>query len=136
MKLVADGEWDGKIALGKGRQFAARKRTGAGDWLALRAGIGAECGKVPRRSDSRLRPSLREAILRCRQRLVCLEQFMLQPVEFRVMKYLPPRALRNSILRSRRLPRPFAFPSVGNRCSRGPISRPHGAAEARTRDSR
>src|SRR5229473_6956888 len=45
------------------------------------------------------------------------------------MKYLPPRALGNCILRSRRLPRPYALPRVGNRRGGPLISRPHGAAE-------
>src|SRR6266404_5288990 len=44
------------------------------------------------------------------------------------MKYLPPCALGNCILRSSRLPRPCAFPRIGNRRGGALIPRPHGAA--------
>src|ERR1700686_3438695 len=45
------------------------------------------------------------------------------------MKYLPPCALGNCVLRSRRLPRPFAFPRIENRRGGALVSRPHGAAQ-------
>src|SRR6266404_8353633 len=44
------------------------------------------------------------------------------------MKYLPPCALGNCILRSSRLPRASTFPHVGNLCGGPLIPRPHGAA--------
>src|SRR4029077_18267388 len=44
------------------------------------------------------------------------------------MKYLPPCALGNCILRSCSLPRPYAFPCVGNGRGRAFISRPHRAS--------
>src|ERR1700674_5514221 len=45
------------------------------------------------------------------------------------MKYLPPCAFGNCILRSRRLPWACAFPRVGNLRGGTLISRPDGAAE-------
>src|ERR1700676_1316389 len=45
------------------------------------------------------------------------------------MKYLPPRALGNRILRSRSLPRPRALPRIGNLRGGAIISRPDGASQ-------
>src|SRR5208283_2817713 len=131
--FVAGRKRDGKFVFRidlDGLKRAAIQRPVAGEPRALRAGIDAERGKERRGRDPRLGACLQQAFLRCRQQLVCLEEFLLQSVEFRVMKYLPPRALGNGILRSCRLPRPFAFPGVGNLRSGAFISRSDGAAQA------
>src|SRR5450755_505009 len=132
IKLVANGKRHGKSVLCNRCQWnrGTGKRTVSGEARARSTRICIDRRKERRRCDLRLCARFGESIARRRQRLVRLQQLLLELIELSVMKDLPPRSFGNRILRSRRLPGLLALPRIGNRRSRALILGPDGTAQS------